>query len=232
MEYTFRAVRTAGFTSLAIRGRDSVVLVTQKKIPETLIDPATVTNMYSITPTIGAVMTGRPVDARSAIARARHLAAEFEYNFGYAIPVDYLASRIAANNQVWTQEAGKRPLATTMMLCGIDEEKGPLLYKVDPAGFTASFKACCAGVKETEGTSALEKLYKNLEDEGDAAGGPAQWDVDVTIRKTIGTLQNVLASDFKPSEIEVAVVSVANKAFRKLDEADIERMLVAIAEED
>ena len=33
IEYSFNAVKNAGFTSIGVRGKDSVVVVTQKKIP-------------------------------------------------------------------------------------------------------------------------------------------------------------------------------------------------------
>ncbi len=32
-EYAFKAVKTSGITSIAVRGKDSVVAVTQKKVP-------------------------------------------------------------------------------------------------------------------------------------------------------------------------------------------------------
>ena len=35
-EYAFKAVKAAGITSIAVRGKDSVVFVTQKKVPVSL----------------------------------------------------------------------------------------------------------------------------------------------------------------------------------------------------
>lgn len=32
-EYAFKAVKSSGVTSIAVRGKDSVCLVTQKKVP-------------------------------------------------------------------------------------------------------------------------------------------------------------------------------------------------------
>lgn len=32
-EYAFKAVKAAGITSIAVRGKDSVAVVTQKKVP-------------------------------------------------------------------------------------------------------------------------------------------------------------------------------------------------------
>lgn len=48
-------------------------------------------------------MTGSIADARNAVARARSEAAEFRYKYGYEMPCDVLAKRLANINQVYTQ---------------------------------------------------------------------------------------------------------------------------------
>ena len=42
-------------------------------------------------------------DARSLVQKARSVAAEFRHTYGYEIPVDYLAARLADQAQVYTQ---------------------------------------------------------------------------------------------------------------------------------
>ena len=79
------------------------------------------------------------------VQKARHTAAEFRHEYGYEIPVDYLASRMADNFQVYTQHAYMRPMAAMLMFLGIDEERGPCLYKNDPAGYFVGYKATSAG---------------------------------------------------------------------------------------
>lgn len=181
-----------------------------------------VTHLFEITPHIGCVMTGILPDARARVQRARQEAAEFEFKFGYEIPISYLAKRMADIAQVFTQYAGMRPLGVSMILVSVDEEDGPQLYKVDPAGYFVGYKATASGQKETEAANFLEKKLRNEPVLG----------TDETIQMTINTLQTVLTADFKPSEIEVAVVSTQNRRFHKLTTEEIDRHLTAIAERD
>jgi 20S proteasome alpha/beta subunit len=68
-----------------------------------LIDPASVSHIFRLSPSVGCVMTGSIADARASVSRARGEAAEFRYKFGYEMPCDVLAKRIANISQVYTQ---------------------------------------------------------------------------------------------------------------------------------
>lgn len=121
-----------------------------------------------------------------------------------------------------------------MIVVGVDEELGPQVYKCDPAGYYCGFKATAAGVKQTEATSFLEKKVKKKLD----------WTFDQTVevyvhpkyneypllclypptlssfvhfsspQTAISCLATVLAIDFKPSELEIGVVTTEEPKFR------------------
>ena len=223
MEYAFKASSTAsGLTGIAIRGSNSCVVVTQKKAPDRLIDPKSVSHVFNITPKIGCLATGLTADCRAQVQRARYEAADFQFKYGYPMPVHMLAKRIADIAQVNTQSASMRPLATVCLLVGVDDEKGPQVFKVDCAGHYLPFFAAASGSKEQEAVIFLEKKLAEMKG----------FDGDDTVRTAIMCLGSVLGSDFRGNEIEVAIVEGKAGKFRKLKEEEIESHLNAIADAD
>ncbi len=256
-----KAVKSTGLTSVGVRGATSVALVTQKRVQDKLVDASSVTHLFRLSSRVGCVMTGLLPDCKAQVEKARQLAAEFEHENGYPCPCHYLAKLVADEAQLLTQAPFKRSSACVMILGAVDDERGPQLYKVDPAGHFLGYRATSAGLKEQEANNLLEKEFKPKElGEGAAApaaaaaaagsagpaaaaAGPAAAATAAaaaqaalvsgaeTVRLAISTYQTLLASDFREEEIEVGLVEGAER-FRVLSLAEVRAHLDAIAARD
>jgi 20S proteasome subunit alpha 1 len=71
VEYAFKAVKTSNLTSIGIRAQDGVVLLSEKKVGDKFIDPASVTNLHHVSPYIGTLLTGIPSDMHNILYRLR-----------------------------------------------------------------------------------------------------------------------------------------------------------------
>ena len=91
-------------------------------------------------------------------------------------------------------------------------------------GYYCGFRATSAGVKQTEANTFLEKKVKKKKDQA--------WDMDKTVHVALSCLTHILSADFKPSELEIAVVSKDNPRFKILNDDEIDTYLTALAEKD
>jgi 20S proteasome subunit alpha 1 len=220
MEYCFKSANS-GLTGVAVRGKDSCCVVTQKKVPDRLMEPSSVTHLFKLTPKVGCCVTGSMADSKSMVTKARYEAGRWAFDNGYPIPVSVLARRMADLAQVNTQAAASRPLACIGLFVGVDDEKGPQIFKVDCAGHYLPYFAAACGPKEQEAMNFLEKRVKEMKD----------YDNDQVIRTAITCLGHVLGSDFRGTEIEVGSVEGTEGKFHVLSEEEIEAHLNAIADD-
>lgn len=150
-------------------------------------------------------------------------AANYKHELGHDIPVDFLASRLADYNQITTQKAMQRVFGVETIVAGIDVEKGPTLYKVDPAGYYYGYKGVASGVKEQDAINYLEKEMKKN-----------GWDLsqDDAVKLAITAMQTVIGQEFKSNDIEIGVASVTNPKFVKLNAEQIEFYLNEVSKKD
>lgn len=139
------------------------------------------------------------------------------------------------------------------ILIGVDEEEGPQVYKCDPSGFVAGYRACASGAKEQEAGNVLEKLMKKKKVDTEeqvvrlainALQQVGSVSLDESSRRRIKQSPvervelalpspvQVLAYDLKPEDIEVGLVTCDSPVFRKLKESEIDAHLTAIAEQE
>jgi 20S proteasome subunit alpha 1 len=108
------------------------------------------------------------------------------------------------------------------MLFGIDEEKGPQLFKVDPAGYYVGYKATAAGEKEQSATNQLEREFKKK----------SNFNRDDTLKTAVKALQNTLSMEFRSTDIEIGIATKDDTYVKFLTPEEIEKELTRIGEID
>ena len=203
-------------------GNDCVVFCIEKKVPDKMIVADSVSHMHILSESINACMVGLEPDALALVYRLRQEAADFRHKNGFACPVHVLANRAGDMAQVYTQKAFMRPYAVLSLMGAVDDECGPSLYKVDPAGMFQGYKAAAAGVKEQEAMNFLEKQWKKHN---------GNFDRLQAIELAIDCLQTVTSLEFKPTDVEVCVLTQETGPVQ-LSPEEIDARLNAIADRD
>lgn len=152
----------------------------------------------------------------------RQFAGDYRYDFGYEIPIHILADKVGDFAQSYSQMVYMRPLCVVTMLFGIDDEKGPQLFKIDPAGYFVGYKGTAAGEKEQSATNQLEREFKKK-------GALTR---DEAVKVAIKSLQNTLSMEFRGSDIELAIVTQEDTNLKILSIEDIDKELLKISESD
>ena len=152
----------------------------------------------------------------------RQFAGDYRSDYGYEIPINVLSEKVGEIAQVYTQHAYMRPLCTVTILFTFDDEKGPQLYKIDPAGHFMGYKAAATGEKEMPATNHLEREFKKK----------LEMSVDDTIKVAIKTLQTTLSTEFRSTDIEIALITNENTNVHILTPEEIERELAKVGESD
>lgn len=226
VEYAFKATNQTNINSIAVRGKNCTVVVNQKKVPDKLLESSSVSYIFPISKSVGMVANGAIPDARNAAIRAKSEAAEYRYKYGYDMPCDVLAKRMANLSQIYTQRAYMRPLGVILTFVAVDEELGPSIYKTDPAGYYVGYKATATGPKQQEITTRLENFFKK-----NATGSYLEEDSwEKVVEFAVTHLIDSLGTEFTKKDLEVGVA--LKEKFFVLTEEEIDERLVAIAEQD
>ena len=117
-------------------------------------------------------------------------------------------------------------LGCSMIFVAWDEEKqSSMLYKTEPSGYYAGFKACATGVKQIEAVNFLEKNFKKKDNKEPE-------NLRETVETALAALSTALQSDLKSNQIEVGIVSKENPKFTSLSKDEIDDYLNSLADKE
>ena len=201
VEYAREAVKR-GTTTVGVKYTDGVVLIVDKRITSSLIEPDSIEKIFRIDDYIGCATSGLIADARVLVDRARIDAQINEITYDEKIPIKTLVKRICDFKQTYTQYGGVRPFGTSLLIAGVDET-GPRLFSTDPSGAFIEYKVGSEGSGRSGAMAYFEEKYKE------------NMTLEESIDMGIKAIHKGSEGKLNPDAIEIAVIDAKEK-FRRL----------------
>jgi proteasome alpha subunit len=217
VEYAREAVKR-GTTAAGIKAKDGVVLLVDKRITSRLIEAESIEKIFQIDSHIGVATSGLVADARSRVDRARVEAQINKVSYDENIGVEVLAKKICDHKQSYTQYGGVRPYGTALLIAGVDDTR-PRLFESDPSGALLEYKATAIGAGRNTFMEVFEADYR-----GDLT-------IDEAITLGMTALYKSTEGKLDASTLEVGVVTMQDRSFRKLAEEEVQQYVAKVIEE-
>jgi len=210
VEYAKKTVKQ-GSSAVGIVAKDGVVLITDKRILDKLIVPASVEKIFKIDDHIGATAAGIISDARVLIERAQLKAQQHKVTFDSEIDTSLVVKDVCSLMQICTQSGGLRPFGVSLLIIGVDST-GPALYETDPTGIFFSYKATAIG----EGENAIEEILHKEYNEN--------LDVTEAIKLGMKALIKAVDDNFGPDRVDCAYIKTSDKKLVIMDKPEITKI--------
>jgi len=217
VEYAREAVKR-GTTAAGIKAKEGVVLLVDKRITSRLIEAESIEKIFQIDSHIGVATSGLVADARSLVDRARVEAQINKVSYDENIGVEVLAKKICDHKQNYTQFGGVRPYGTALLIAGVDDTR-PRLFESDPSGALLEYKATAIGAGRNTFMEAFEAEYR-----GDLS-------IDEAILLGMTALYKSTEGKIDAATLEVGVVTLQDRTFRKLAEEEVQQYVSKVLEE-
>jgi len=219
LEYTIKASQKFGSTCIALRGQNSICFVLKSKKKLFHAKNTRDLNYISLGNFKGSICSGLSGDIHMQLKNMIILSADFYRAFGKKISSENLAFQVSEKNQINTQQAFMRPLGIKTMICGIEFEMGPQLYKCDPSGQYFSKWLCAVGKKENLIEYYVEK-FKNFK--------PGSWNYKQLIIIALLIFMRIEGRENTADDLNVIICKKNNYDFKKLNFSSIDTFLCLI----
>ncbi|MBW2965743.1 archaeal proteasome endopeptidase complex subunit alpha [Candidatus Woesearchaeota archaeon] len=215
VEYAKKTVKQ-GSTAIGMVCKDGVILVTDKRLVDPLVVPEATEKIFQIDDHIGTTASGILSDARVLIERAQLRAQQHRVTYDSPIDILTIVKDISDLKQICTQSAGLRPFGVSLLVAGVDEDGSIKLFETDPTGIFFEYKATAIGEGETDVTDILHKQYKE------------DLTIDEGMKLAVKALVKSIGNNFTADRIDCAYIKVEDKKYKKLNKAQIEKILVEV----
>lgn len=206
LEHSLAAVNR-GSLSIGIKATNGVVLVSEKKVAGYLVQGESVEKIFRISPSIGCTYAGLGPDTRQLVKLARKAAETYYLTYDEYPQAKVLVTDVASTIQDYTQSGGVRPFGVSLLVAGLDSNRQPQLFQVDPSGMFFAWRATAIGKNMQLAKSFLEKRCKEVPELEDA------------IHTALLALKDSFDGQMNETNVEIGVLNAATGLFTKLSVA-------------
>ncbi|MEM1535936.1 MAG: archaeal proteasome endopeptidase complex subunit alpha [Candidatus Pacearchaeota archaeon] len=203
VEYAEKTVRL-GSASIGMVCSDGVLIVTDKRIVDPLMDSGFSMKIYQVDDHIIASAAGVLSDARILIERAQVLAQQHKITYEEPIDVESVMKEIANIKQAYTQYSGVRPFGTKIMIAGVNTDETVKLFVSEVTGNYFCYKATAIGENDDKIIEMLRESYKE------------SMTIEQGIKLALNIFKKILGKAFNLLRFDVYYVTKSDQKTKKL----------------
>ncbi len=210
VEYAKKTVKQ-GSTAIGVTTADTIILMTDKRIVDTLVVPGAVDKIFQIDDHIICTAAGILPDARVLVERAQVKAQQHTVTYDTPVETISIVKDLTSLMQLTTQSGGYRPFGVSMLIGGVDAD-GVKLYVTDPVGVYNQYRAAAIGEKQDEAEELLRKEWKSGIKHEDG------------LKLAASVLKRVLTENFTAERVDCAFVSAKTGKLVRLSPEEVAKL--------
>lgn len=210
VEYAEKTVRL-GSASIGIACSDGVVIISDKKVADSLIVAESANKIFEVDSHIIGTAAGILSDARVLIERAQLIAQQHRVTYDTSVDVLSIIRDLADLKQQFTQHPGVRPFGVSVMIAGVDNKSK--LFVSDVTGNFFEYFASAIGENDEKLKEQLRLKYK------------PSIKVEEAIKMGLEIFRDVKGKNFNVESFDAAFVASGDKKVQRLNGEKLKRYL-------
>jgi len=203
VEYAEKTVRL-GSSSIGMVCSDGVFILADKRNEDTLVVPSSAQKVYEIDTHIIGSVAGIISDARVLIDKVQVLAQQHRVTYDSPIEPEIVIKEISNTKQQFTQYGGARPFGVSVMIAGLQDNRGRL-YTSDITGNYYEYFSNAIGEDDSKIKEVLREKYKK----------------DLTLKKgieiAIEAMKKTKGDKFKIERLELGYLENNREEIKRLE---------------
>jgi proteasome alpha subunit len=210
VEYAEKTVRL-GSSSIGVSCSDGVLIISDKKINDSLIAPESANKIFEIDSHIIGTAAGIMSDARVLIERGQLIAQQHRVTYDSPVDVVSIIKDISDIKQQFTQHPGVRPFGVAIMIAGVDNRCR--LYVSDITGNYFEYFASVIGEDDEKIKEKLRKVYKK------------EMKVEEAIKFCLEIFQEVKGKNFNIDNFDATYILKSEKKILRINGDKLRRYI-------